>query len=140
MDRNKSSLGSMYHFLSGDWVFVVDYTVLGKAFCGKNPFVIYTTDPCVYFKVFSLRFLVVALFTICFWFLFAAEDPINCEKLAGEDSVSTQDPDDVLSSPPATQRPLRLDMIPPPPSTNSNKRSSPLVRLYVFPPKIKGID
>lgn len=70
------------------------------------------------------------LVLIDFSFCFAAEDLISCEKLQGEDSASTQDADDILSSPPASQRPLRLDMIPPPPSTNSNKRSSPLVNIF----------
>jgi hypothetical protein len=129
----------MYHFLSGDWVFVVDYTVLGKAFCGKNPFVIYTAILVFILKCSAFGFWKLHYLQFFFGFYFAAEDPINCEKLTGEDSVSTQDPDDVLSSPPATQRPLRLDMIPPPPSTNSNKRSSPLVRLHFFFPQKKGL-
>lgn len=60
-----------------------------------------------------------------FRFLLPADilcDPITGDILPGDDSTSTQDGDGV-----GPQRPLRLDMIPPPPNTNSNKRSSPLV-------------
>ncbi|KAL0280756.1 UNVERIFIED_CONTAM: hypothetical protein PYX00_001962 [Menopon gallinae] len=65
-----------------------------------------------------------------------SSDPISCETLPGEDSASTQDADGVIfSTTPTSQRPLRLDIVPPPPPSNSNKRSSPLggVETYVSP-------
>ncbi|XP_021914755.1 capon-like protein isoform X2 [Zootermopsis nevadensis] len=58
-------------------------------------------------------------------------DPMSCDTLAAEDTASLHDaPSDKQQSqkqPPPTadgpQRPLRLDILPPPPNTNSSRRS-----------------
>lgn len=63
-------------------------------------------------------------------------DPMSCDTLAAEDTASLHDaqadtqqpaPQKQPQMPDGPQRPLRLDIIPPPPNTNST-RKSPMVR------------
>lgn len=62
---------------------------------------------------------------IIFLFSDTFSDPLSCDTLAGNDSISTLDAQSDITAP-AAQRPLRLDILPPPPNNHPTRRS-PLV-------------